>query len=166
MKVRVPAFVWPGDRGALGFPRPARALRKRSGAPDGRSVGPKAADDACGSNDRRRNRCVDGAGESSAPAGGLAALPPSPPDGCDKGRAWRRRASSGTQTGVSSPERNKAASVVASRRSILTGSPGRVGTSDGATTTPSSLRCPFQQALPAGTFGQLRPSKVICRCRP
>jgi hypothetical protein len=41
---------------------------------------------------------------------------------------------SGTHTAVSSPARNSLACVVASRRSVLTRSPGRRGISDGATT--------------------------------
>src|SRR6516162_9970907 len=44
---------------------------------------------------------------------------------------------SGTQTGVRSPARNSRASVTASRRLVLTRSPGRFGTNEGATTMQS-----------------------------
>lgn len=53
---------------------------------------------------------------------------------------------SGTQTGVGSPARCSRASAVASRRSVLTRSPGLRGTRLGATTTqswPRSRRCRY-----------------------
>src|SRR3954463_5341778 len=46
-------------------------------------------------------------------------------------------ASSGTHTGVSSPARNNRASEIASRRLVLTRTPGLRGISDGATTMQS-----------------------------
>jgi len=48
--------------------------------------------------------------------------------------------SAGTHTAVNSPARCSFARLTASRRSVLTRSPGRFGVSDGATTTQSCPR--------------------------
>ena len=46
-------------------------------------------------------------------------------------------AASGTRTAVSSPDATSRASIIASRRSVLTRSPERLGIDDGATTSQS-----------------------------
>jgi len=63
----------------------------------------------------------------------LGATPPWPCRARDRSRI-ASCAASGTQIAVSSPARNRAAKVVASRRSVLICPPGRTGTIDGATT--------------------------------
>jgi hypothetical protein len=139
-------------------PRSRRSLPgRRSGVPCARRPGGQASAGAPRSNDRRRRRSGHAAGGRRATAGvcGAQVVRASFPDQIADGLMDEVR----THTPVSSPARCSRANVTASRRFVLTRSPGRFGIrACGTTTGPSISRHQAQPGNMTSSVAATRPA--------